>query len=673
MRQRGSWPRVLLRCRAARSARAAPPRAVRATRHRHRARQLARPISIRASASTKRRRRCTSCSSARCSRSTTTCASCRTSRRASRPPTPQTYVAEIPPGVQFHDGREMTSEDVAYTFRRFLDPAFVSGRRAPTATSPPSTSSTLHGRLPPEAAVGVVSRSTSSWASCRPAPAPRPRARRSAAGRTRSPSSCPTTTCTLAPFAGYYARRARRTPASSSRSCPTRRCAGSSCARAASISSSTTCRPTWCTASQRRRRSPVVTAPGTDYAYIGLQPARPDARRIGACGRPSATRSTREAIVSLPPARPGAAGDRHRAVRCRGRTPTDVLRFTHDPAQARGAARRGRLPRSRRRRARRRACADAQDVDRRALPPAGRRDPAAISPRSASRSTCGRTSSRRSWPTCCSGNVQLYTLQWVGVTDPDMLRRAFHSTQVPPGGFNRGHYANPEVDRLIDEASAVARRSRARAGCISEAQRLIAADAPYISLWDKTNVAVAQPDLDGVTLSPIADFAFLAETCPALNRHDRMRRMSRRKSRFLRKPVEPFVVDGGPVGRRRARRAWSASRSRAATSRPRAASGKRCSASDATIFLGTAGALSAGGMRLIIAHLIEHRYIDCLVSTGANLYHDLHETRGRRHFIGSPHARRRRAGRRAHRSRLRHAGQRGRVLQERRVDRGVRR
>ena len=59
-------------------------------------------------------------------------------------------------------------------------------------------------------------------------------------------------------------------------------------------------------------------------------------------------------------------------------------------------------------------------------------------------------------------------------------------------------------------------------------------------------------------------------------------------------------------------------------------------ASDATIFLGTAGALSAGGMRLIIAHLIEQRYVDCLVSTGANLYHDLHETRGRRHFLGSP-------------------------------------
>ena len=111
--------------------------------------------------------------------------------------------------------------------------------------------------------------------------------------------------------------------------------------------------------------------------------------------------------------------------------------------------------------------------------------------------------------------------------------------------------------------------------------------------------------------------------------------MGRRKSRFLRKPVEPFTVEPGLTadevlsrmervsfqGRNlgTARRIW-----------------ERMLGSDATIFLGMAGALSAGGMRLLIAHLIEHRYVDVVVSTGANLYHDLHETRGRRHFIGSP-------------------------------------
>jgi deoxyhypusine synthase len=57
---------------------------------------------------------------------------------------------------------------------------------------------------------------------------------------------------------------------------------------------------------------------------------------------------------------------------------------------------------------------------------------------------------------------------------------------------------------------------------------------------------------------------------------------------------------------------------------------------DVTIFLGIAGALSPGGLRLVVAHLITNRFVDCVVSTGANLYHDLHETRGRRHYLGSP-------------------------------------
>src|SRR5688572_22768212 len=107
------------------------------------------------------------------------------------------------------------------------------------------------------------------------------------------------------------------------------------------------------------------------------------------------------------------------------------------------------------------------------------------------------------------------------------------------------------------------------------------------------------------------------------------------KSRFLRVPVEPFEVTPDLAasemlarmekisfqGRNlaTARRIW-----------------EKMLGDDCTVFLGMAGALSAGGMRLIAAHLIEHRYIDCLVSTGANLYHDLHETRGRRHYVGSP-------------------------------------
>ncbi len=39
-------------------------------------------------------------------------------------PDPVTYVARLKHGVRFHNGRELTSDDVVYTFRSFLDPAF---------------------------------------------------------------------------------------------------------------------------------------------------------------------------------------------------------------------------------------------------------------------------------------------------------------------------------------------------------------------------------------------------------------------------------------------------------------------------------------------------------------------------------------------------------------------
>ena len=106
------------------------------------------------------------------------------------------------------------------------------------------------------------------------------------------------------------------------------------------------------------------------------------------------------------------------------------------------------------------------------------------------------------------GNFQLYTAVFVGVTDPDMLRRVFHSSQQPPFGLNRVHYVNARVDSLIDAAGATTDDGR-RKELYAEAQRLIAGEAPYIPLWYRTNVAVYQPGLEGVTLSATADFTFL--------------------------------------------------------------------------------------------------------------------------------------------------------------------
>jgi len=54
------------------------------------------------------------------------------------------------------------------------------------------------------------------------------------------------------------------------------------------------------------------------------------------------------------------------------------------------------------------------------------------------------------------------------------------------------------------------------------------------------------------------------------------------------------------------------------------------------IFFGLAGAMVPAGLRPVIAYLIQNRLIDCLVSTGANLFHDLHESLGFYHFQSQP-------------------------------------
>ena len=45
-------------------------------------------------------------------------------------PDPLTYIVHLRSGVKFHDGHELTSKDVVYTFGSFLDPDFVSAKKA---------------------------------------------------------------------------------------------------------------------------------------------------------------------------------------------------------------------------------------------------------------------------------------------------------------------------------------------------------------------------------------------------------------------------------------------------------------------------------------------------------------------------------------------------------------
>ena len=110
------------------------------------------------------------------------------------------------------------------------------------------------------------------------------------------------------------------------------------------------------------------------------------------------------------------------------------------------------------------------------------------------------------------GNFQMYALQWTAgsLADPDILRRVFHSKQVPPEGFNRGHFSDPRVDALLDEASSSTDEAH-RLALFQDVQRLLAVDLPYISLWNKTNFIVAQQSLAGVRVSTLGDLTFLKD------------------------------------------------------------------------------------------------------------------------------------------------------------------
>lgn len=55
-----------------------------------------------------------------------------------------------------------------------------------------------------------------------------------------------------------------------------------------------------------------------------------------------------------------------------------------------------------------------------------------------------------------------------------------------------------------------------------------------------------------------------------------------------------------------------------------------------TIFLGLAGAMIPAGMKKVISLMVVEKMIDVIVSTGANMYHDVAEALGGYHYVGSP-------------------------------------
>ena len=107
------------------------------------------------------------------------------------------------------------------------------------------------------------------------------------------------------------------------------------------------------------------------------------------------------------------------------------------------------------------------------------------------------------------GAFQMYSLRWIGGNEqPDILSYVFSTARFSPKGANRGHYSNPQLDELLDEAAATADVGQRRTDYV-EAQKILAQDLPAINLWYLDTVVVHNRRLANVDPTASGSFTFL--------------------------------------------------------------------------------------------------------------------------------------------------------------------
>lgn len=102
-----------------------------------------------------------------------------------------------------------------------------------------------------------------------------------------------------------------------------------------------------------------------------------------------------------------------------------------------------------------------------------------------------------------SGNFQVAIMRWVGASDPDIYRVAFHSKELPPVGRNRGFYSNKTLDGLLEGGRKIENLDD-RIKHYLEVQKIVYEELPIIPLWYNTDVAIVnkrvvnyEPPLNG--------------------------------------------------------------------------------------------------------------------------------------------------------------------------------
>jgi peptide/nickel transport system substrate-binding protein len=100
-----------------------------------------------------------------------------------------------------------------------------------------------------------------------------------------------------------------------------------------------------------------------------------------------------------------------------------------------------------------------------------------------------------------AGRFTVFSLAWVGIQDPDIYYRAFHSTQQPPQGSNRGGFADPLIDYLTERARRCT-SDRQRQRLYTKVQQRLRVLLPVVPLWWTSNTVVSHRRVHGYHLPP---------------------------------------------------------------------------------------------------------------------------------------------------------------------------
>ncbi len=108
------------------------------------------------------------------------------------------------------------------------------------------------------------------------------------------------------------------------------------------------------------------------------------------------------------------------------------------------------------------------------------------------------------------GNFDLFSLNWIGINDPDAYRYRFSSSMTPPSGFNRGFYSNFQLDELLLKGSREFDKEKRRE-IYSKVQEILSEEMPYINLWWPDIVVIASPKVRIGDVPSDGNFSFIKD------------------------------------------------------------------------------------------------------------------------------------------------------------------